>query len=47
MAMYCEICGEELESKGEAEGICENCKLAKEEEPPYEKDENYIDPGIT
>jgi NMD protein affecting ribosome stability and mRNA decay len=44
MAMYCEICGEELEP-GE-EGICENCKASRYGDSNKE-DENYVDPGIT
>ena len=46
MTEYCEICGEELESYEEDEGICKNCKNVKSEEN-HEKDEEYIDPGIT
>ena len=42
MAMYCEICGEELESKEEAEGICENCKISRNDDSNYEKDEDYV-----
>ena len=45
MTEYCEICGEELESEEEFEGICKNCKNSQQSE---EKDEEeYIDPGVT
>ena len=47
MSEYCEICGEELKPDEEEEGICENCKKGQEKEEEYEKDEDYIDPGIT
>jgi len=47
MAEYCEICGEELDSEDEEDGICKKCKKNQYEEEEYEKDENYIDPGIT
>ena len=43
MTMYCEICGEELSPEEEREGICENCKLSRNQN----QDEEYIDPGIT
>ena len=46
MAEYCEICGEELASEEEDEGICKNCKTSKSEEGNYAKDEDYVDPGI-
>ena len=45
MAAYCEICGEELDP--EEEGICENCKLSRRGDSNYEKDEDYVDPGVT
>jgi len=45
MAEYCEICGEELGPSDE--GICSKCKNVKEEDDEYEKDDDYIDPGIT
>ena len=48
MAEYCEICGEELDPSEEEDGICNKCKNVKEEEDDeYEKDDDYIDPGIT
>ena len=47
MAEYCENCGEELTPEEEDEGICKNCKIALEAEKDYEKDEEYVDPGIT
>ena len=47
MAEYCENCGEELDPEDEEEGICKNCKIAQKAEEEYEKDEDYIDPGIT
>ena len=47
MAEYCEICDEELDKDEEEEGICSKCKNAKEEDYEYEKDEDYIDPGVT
>ena len=43
MAEYCEICGEELDTDDEAEGICKNCKKPQEQGG----EEEYIDPGIT
>ena len=46
MTNYCEICGEELDPE-EEDGICENCKTRQQKEETYEKDEDYIDPGIT
>lgn len=46
MAEYCEFCDAELDSDEEGEGICKKCKKLQEEEG-YEKDEDYIDPGIT
>ena len=46
MTSYCEICGEELNPEEEDEGICENCKKRQQEET-YEKDEEFIDPGVT
>ena len=46
MTKYCEICGDELSPEEEDEGICQNCKASQKNED-YEKDENYIDPGIT
>lgn len=46
MAKYCEICGEELDPEEENEGICENCKTSRNEEPNSEEEE-YHDPGIT
>ena len=48
MAEYCEICGEELSPEEEDEGICENCKIAKQsKQEQYKEDEDYLDPGIT
>jgi hypothetical protein len=47
MAMYCEICGEELDPKEETEGICENCKISRNDDSNYEKDDDYVDPGVT
>ena len=46
MAMYCEICGEELAPEDEEEGICQSCKLTKSQEIQEEK-EKIHDPGIT
>ena len=46
MTEYCEICGEELDSDEEEFGICKNCKKGRDDKE-YEKDEDYIDPGIT
>jgi len=46
MAEYCEVCGEELDENEQYEGICRKCKK-ETEEGEYEKDEDYIDPGIT
>ena len=45
MAEFCEVCGEELDENEQVEGICSKCK--KQSEEVYEKDENYIDPGVT
>ena len=45
MTTYCEICGEELASQEEEEGICEKCKKSIDEE--YEKDEEFNDPAVT
>ena len=47
MTKYCENCGEELSPDEEEEGICKNCKLSLGSGEEYEKDEDYIDPGIT
>jgi hypothetical protein len=47
MIEYCEICGEELDPDEEEDGICDKCKNVKDEDDEYEKDEDYIDPGIT
>ncbi len=47
MAEHCEICGEELDEYEEAEGICKKCKKDQSEDEEYEKDEGFIDPGIT
>lgn len=47
MAMYCEKCGEELDPEEEIEGICENCKISRNDDSNYEKDEDYVDPGVT
>ena len=47
MSEYCEICGAELDPDEEDEGICSNCKIVKGTNNEYEKDEDYIDPGIT
>jgi hypothetical protein len=46
MAEYCEICGEELDYDEEEHGICKKCKKGQEDED-YEKDDDYIDPGVT
>ena len=47
MAMYCETCGEELDPEEEAEGICKKCKISQNDDSNYEKDEDYVDPGVT
>jgi len=47
MAEYCEICGEELDPSEEEDGICSKCKNAKREDDEYEKDEDFVDPGVT
>ena len=47
MVEYCEICGEELDPDEEEFGICENCKKGKKVDEEYEKDEEFIDPGVT
>ena len=47
MTTYCEICGEELDPEEESEGICENCKTSRRSDSNYEKDEDYVDPGVT
>jgi len=47
MADFCEICGDELDSDEEIEGICKKCKKDQQEDQEYEKDEDFIDPGIT
>lgn len=47
MAQYCEICGDELESEEKEDGICNRCKNKEQEEPEYQIDADYIDPGIT
>jgi hypothetical protein len=47
MAEYCEICGEELDADEEEDRICKKCKKGEYEDEDYEKDEEYIDPGIT
>ena len=48
MTEYCEICAEELNPNEEEEGIYNNCKNAKEKyENEYEKDEEFIYPGVT
>jgi len=46
MAGYCEICGDELDTDDEDEGICKNCKKGDIEEK-YESDEDFIDPAVT
>lgn len=46
MSEYCEECGEELMPEEEAEGICENCKIARNAKKSDE-DEEFIDPGVT
>jgi len=47
MTDYCEICGEEL-NPDEEDGICKKCKKTQGgDDEEYEKDEEYIDPGIT
>jgi hypothetical protein len=46
MTEYCEICDEELDFDEEQNGnICTRCKKEKKEE--FEKDEDFIDPGVT
>ena len=47
MVEYCEFCEAELEDDEIEEGICKKCKKLQEEDEEYEKDEDYIDPGIT
>ncbi len=44
MTKYCRICGNELYPEEEFEGVCENCKLAKDNED-LDEEESY-DPGI-
>jgi hypothetical protein len=44
MTEYCEICGAELESYEEADGICENCKASKGHGNKKENDD--YDPSI-
>jgi len=46
MTSYCEICGEELALEEEDEGICQNCKISKNEDIK-EKEKDDYDPGIT
>lgn len=45
MAMYCEICGEELNSEEESEGICESCKTSQKGHSHTQEDD--YDPAIT
>ena len=47
MAMYCEICGDELDTEKQAESICENCKKLRCNDFNYEKDEDFVDPAVT
>ena len=47
MTEYCEICGEELDYDEEEFGICKKCKKEQKEDENYEKDEEFIDPGVT
>ena len=47
MTMYCKICGDELDPEKEADGICEKCKNLQTDDLNYEKDDDYIDPGVT
>ena len=47
MVKYCEICGEELDPEEEGEDICDNCKISRDDDSNYEKDDDYIDPGVT
>ena len=47
MVEYCEICESELDEEDEAEGICKKCKAARETQPEYKKDEDFIDPAVT
>ena len=47
MTEYCEICGKELNPDEEEDGICKNCKIAKESGEVYKEDKDYVDPGIT
>ncbi len=47
MVEFCENCGEELGEDEEFEGICKKCKKLLDQDKEYEKDEEYIDPGIT
>lgn len=45
--MYCEICGEELNSEEEDEGICENCKTSQKQETLNDNEKDDYDPAIT
>ena len=47
MVEFCEICGEELDADEEEYGICEKCKKSQGVNEEYEKDEEFIDPGVT
>ena len=47
MTEYCEICGEELDESEEYEGVCKKCSTRQSEEQQYERDDDFIDPGIT
>jgi len=47
MSEYYEICGEELDLDDEEYGVCKKCKKTQEEDEEYEREEDYIDPGIT
>ena len=44
MTEYCEICGTELESDEEEDGICASCKASKGHD--YKTENDDYDPGI-
>ena len=47
MAMYCEVCGEELDPEEESEGICDSCKISRSKQHEHDEEtEEYHDPGI-
>lgn len=45
MSEHCEDCGEELAPEDETEGICKNCKIARDSKNLKENEE-FIDPAI-